>query len=140
LGVPEVALVEGRRRVEQLEQALAAAAARILLRRRLLVLDLDVETVGEPLDRTGEVELLGLAHERDHVALRAAAEAVVELLERIDGEARRPLLVEGAAAYVPRPRLPQLRAPADHRDDVDGGFDVLDGRVLDQCHYPSSAT
>ena len=105
LRVPQVPLVERCSRVEQLVQSLPTAAARILLRRRLLVLDLDVEPVREPLDRAREVQLLGLAHERDHVAFRAAAEAVVELLHRIHGEARSALLVEGAARDVARPGL-----------------------------------
>src|SRR5262249_49266178 len=133
-------LVEGRSGVEQLEQALAPAAASILLRRRLLVLDLDVEAIGEPFDCTGEVELLRLAHKRDDVALRAAAEAVVELPHGVDGEARRALLVERAPSDIARAGLSQLRAAADHGDDVGRGLDVLDGRILDAGHQPSSAT
>src|SRR5262249_35217066 len=81
---PEVALVEGRRRVEQLVEPLAAASLHVVLRRRLLVFELDVEAVREPFDRAGELELLRVADERDQVALRAAAEAVEELVGRVD--------------------------------------------------------
>src|SRR5207247_11381410 len=80
LRVPEVALVERGCRVEQLEQPFAAAASRILLRARLLVLELAVEAVSQPLDSAGEVELLRFAHERDQVALSAATEAGVALV------------------------------------------------------------
>ena len=141
LRVPEVPLVERRRCVEQLEEAFAPAAPRILLRRGLLVLDLHVEAVREPLDRAGEVQLLGLAHERDDIALRAAAEAVVELLDGVHRKARRALLVERTPPDVSRPGLAQLRAAADDRDDVGCRLHLFDRRVLDQCHrYPSSAT
>src|SRR5205823_3544552 len=74
---PEHPLVERRGLVEQRIQPLLALALRIRLRRRLLVLERHVEAVAEPLDRTDEVEPLGLAHERDRVAAHPAAEAVV---------------------------------------------------------------
>jgi hypothetical protein len=69
-----------------------------------------------------KVELLGLAHERDHVALRAAAEAVVELLDRVHRKARRALLVERASPDVSRPGLAQLRAAADDATTSDAAF------------------
>ena len=100
--IPEDALVVGGRGIEQREQPLAPLPARIRLWRDLVVLERNVEPIREPLDRADEVELLRVADERDQVALRAAAEAVVELLERVDGEARRPLLVERAPAGVTR--------------------------------------
>src|SRR6266511_2068507 len=127
LRVPEIALVERGGCVEEFEQAFAVAATGVLLRRRLLVLDLDVEAVGKPLDRAGEVKLLRVAHERDQVPLRAAAEAVVELVRRVDREARRPFLVERATAEIARPGLAQLRSRGDDRDHVGCNLDFLDG-------------
>src|SRR6185503_17892652 len=84
-GIPEVALVEARGLLEQCEQALAPAPLRVLLRRRLVVLEGHPVALGEPFDRLREVELHGLANERDQVAALAAAEAVEELLDRVDG-------------------------------------------------------
>src|SRR5262249_13885910 len=55
---PQHALVERRRLVEQREQPVAPMPLRLGLRRRLLVLELDVEAVGEPLDGAHEVETL----------------------------------------------------------------------------------
>ena len=139
LRLPEVPLVEARSSIEQGEQTLAATPARVLLRRRLLVLDPDVEAVGEPLDRTGEVELLGLADEGDQVSLGAAAEAVVELVGRVDREARRAFLVEGAAAGEAAAHLAELRPVRDHGDHVGRGLDLLDGGVLDAGHQRLAA-
>src|SRR6478672_11068449 len=62
----------------------------------LLVVQLDAELGGEPLDRLGEGEVLDLLHERDDVAALAAAEAVVAADGGTHGEARRLLVVEGA--------------------------------------------
>ena len=56
LRVPQRALVERRRLVEQLVQALAPLAAHVLAWPGLLVLDRDAEALAEPLDRAGEVE------------------------------------------------------------------------------------
>ena len=133
-GLPEVALVEARRLLEQREQPLAPLALGVLARRLVLVLQLDAEPLGEPLDRAREVEVLRLADERDRVALRAAAEAVVELVDRVHREARRPLLVEGAAGRPARAGLAQLRPPTDQLDHVDGPAHGLHGRVFDARH------
>ena len=95
-----------------------------------LALELDPAAVGERLQRTREVEPLGLHHEREDVAARAAAEAVVELLDRVDPERRRPLVVERAQPGQPsRARAPQLRAGADQLLEVDRIPDPL-ARVL----------
>src|SRR5207249_7243428 len=93
--LPEVALVIARRLLEQREEALPPAASGVLLGRRLLVLERHAVALGQPLDRLCEVELLSLAHEGDQVPALAAAEAVEELVGRIDGEAWRLLVVEG---------------------------------------------
>jgi hypothetical protein len=75
--LPEHALVERGGLLEQREQAVPAASPSVRARRSFLVLERNVEAVGEPLDRAHEVEPLGLADERDRVAADAAAEAVV---------------------------------------------------------------
>src|SRR5581483_8529112 len=139
LGVPERPLVERRRLVEERKQAVAPPPRRLLGRRALLVLERDAEPLGKPLDRAGEVEALRLAHEGDEVALRAAAEAVVELVDRVDGERRRALVVEGAAARVTRARLAQLGAPGDDLHEVGRRLHRLDRGVLDPRHQSRSA-
>ena len=82
--------------------------------------------------RLGEVEVLRLAHERDHVAALAAAEAVVELVDRVDREARRPLLVERAAARVAGAGAAERRAAGDDLDHVGRGDRLPHRRVLDR--------
>ena len=133
-GIPQVALVERRRLVEQRMQPVTPLSRCLDLRRALLVLERDPEALREPLDRADEVDALRLPHERDHVAALAAAEAVIELVHRVDGEAGRPLLVEGAATAVARTGLAQGRAPAHHLDHVGGGDDGANGVVLDPRH------
>src|SRR5215210_4497133 len=98
-----MALVKGRRLLQQLVQPLAPLTRTVGVGRRLLVLERNAEAVCEPLDRAGEVEVLRLLDERDQVAALPAAEAVEELVGGIDREARRPLLVEGAPPRPPRP-------------------------------------
>ena len=98
LAVPEQSLEVAGRLVEHRVQALAPPPLRLDARRCLLDLDRDAEPLREPLDRADEVEVLRLADERDDVAALPAAEAVVELLDRVDGERRRLLLVERTAA------------------------------------------
>src|SRR6185503_4997608 len=92
LGVPEQALVEDGRALEQLEQPLAPAALAIGLRIAVLVLELDAEPAREHLDRADEVEVVQPLHERDRIAALAAAEALERAARGRDGEARRPLL------------------------------------------------
>ena len=136
LRVPEVALVERRRGLEQLVgDARAGGAARPAA---AIVSSYSIWTLKRSASHSialGEVELLGLPDERDHVALRPAAEAVVELVHGVDREARRPLLVERAAAHVARAGLAQLSALGDDGDHVRCGLDLLDGCVLDPGHH-----
>ena len=138
-GRPEIVLVERRRADEQLEQALSPTALGVLAGRRLLVLEHDVEAVGERLDRPDEVQLLRLLDEADRVAARAAAEAVVGPLRGTDREARRPLLVKRAAPHVPGARFSELRTGRHHFDDAGRRLHGVDGRLLDSRHYGSSA-
>ena len=131
---PEHALVERRRLFEQRVEPILPPALRVGLRRRLLVLELDVEAVGEPLDRADEVEPLGLADERDRVAADPAAEAVVRAAVGRDRERRRLLLVERAETRVAPADLAQARAGLDEVDDVRRGLHGVDRRVLDPRH------
>ena len=132
--LPEVALVERGRRLEQLVEPVALAPLRVGLRRGLLVLELDVEAVGEPLDRADEVQSLELLDEADRVAADAAAEAVVRPAVRRHGEARRLLLVERTETGVAAADLAQPRALLDEHDDVGRALDRFDGGVLDPRH------
>ena len=135
LRLPEHPLEVRRRLLEQSGQPLATLACRVLARRRLLVLERDAEPLGEPLDRADEVEVLGLLDEAHDVPALAAAEAVVELADGVDREARRALLVERAAAAVSRARRTTQRGSG--RDDVDHvgrGDDRVLARVLDPRH------
>src|SRR4030095_14965626 len=81
-------------------EPLAAVPGCVGGRRRLLVLERHAKPLAQPLGGLREVKVLGLANERDEVAALAAAEAVEELVDGVDGKARRPLLVKRAAARV----------------------------------------
>ena len=79
-----------------------------------LALQRHAVALGQRLERLAEVEPLGLHHELEDVAARAAAEAVVELLDRVDPERRRALVVERAQPLQPRARrraCSSVRAP-----------------------------
>ena len=134
LRIPQRALVEGRCLLEQRAHPLAAAPLLVCVRRGVVVLDLHVEAVGEPLDRPDEVQPLGLAHERDRVAADAAAEAVVGTAVGRHGERRRALLVERAEPGVAPTDLAETRLRLDEIDDVRGRLDGLDRLVLEPSH------
>ena len=83
-------------------------------------LQLDPVALGQQLQGAFEVEALGLLHEREDVAGGLAAEAVVDLLARVDPERRRALVVERAQALVAAgPGAAQLGARGDELDHVD---------------------
>src|SRR5436309_15725187 len=126
-----MALEERRRLLEHCLQSIALLALGLELGRRLLVLHRDPEALGQPLDRIREVEVLGLAHERDDVAALAAAEAVVELVRRVHREARSALLVEGAATGIASTRPAQRSAARDDLDHVRRGDNLANRRLLD---------
>jgi hypothetical protein len=98
--LPQHPLVVDAGLLEELEQALAALAVGVGPAAGLFVVELHAETVGQRLDRLGEVEVLLLFDEREQVAALAAAEAVVELLARVDRERRRLFFVKRAAPHV----------------------------------------
>jgi hypothetical protein len=85
----------------------------------LLTRNLEAGSRGEFLDRGGEFEPLELHHETNGIAARAAAEAVVELLVRVDAEGGGFLVVEGAARGVVLTGLAQRHARIHDIDDVD---------------------
>ena len=70
---------------------------------------------GEPLHRLRKGEILGLHGEADHVAMRAAAEAMEEALVLDDVERGRLLLVEGAETRELVALADQPHPAADHR-------------------------
>jgi hypothetical protein len=84
-------------------------------RRRLHRTGLEV-LVAEQLDRVAEADALALHHPVDDGAADAAgAEAVPEVLLRADGETRRLVLVEGAAAHERIAALLELHAEGHHQ-------------------------
>ena len=66
-----------------------------------------------------------IGKEADRVAVRAAAEAVIEALVVVDGEARRLLVVERAASLPLTPGAKQL-----HRRGDDGGEDRARAKLV----------
>jgi hypothetical protein len=137
--LPEASLVVPCRLLEQREESVAAFLALLLARREFLVLELNVEAVGQPLDRADETDAFRLLDEPDGVSPRPAPEAVIRALVRTDGKARRALVVERAEARMARAGFAQPRARGDDGDDVGGPTHGLDGFVLDSCHQRGSA-
>jgi hypothetical protein len=135
VALPQQPLEVGRRLLEERVEALAVLSLRVDPRGRLLVLDPDAEALRQPFHGADEVDALRFADEGDHVTAAAAAEAVVELLERVDREARRPLLVERAAPREPLARrAPERSACGDDLDDVRRRDHVAHRVILDPRH------
>src|SRR5258706_2318202 len=81
--------------------------------------------------------------ESDGVAMRAASEAVVELLGRAHREGRRLFVVERTEPEVIHARFLQLHVARNHVDDVDAYQKILLERLGDQAekkgdvpHFP----
>ena len=72
-----------------------------------------------------KVALVHLHHELENVAARAAAEAVIDLLDRMHRERRRLFGMKGAQAGEILPVLFQAHVFADHADDVRLLFDAI---------------
>ena len=102
---------------------------------RVVVAELDAGPAGQALDRLGEVEVLDLPHEGDDVALRLAAEAVVEALLGVDRERRRLLGVERAQPDPPPAHPLQGDVLAGDLDEVGRGPHPGDVLVED-AHHP----
>ena len=95
-----------------------------------LALQLDPVALCQQLERFLEVHALGLLYEREDVARGLAAEAVVDLLGRVDAERRSSLLVERTQPLIPgRARAPKLGARGDQLDEIDGVADAIAGLV-----------
>ena len=86
--------------------------------RALFILQFDARPLREPADSGDEIEVLVFHHEGEHVAARAATEAVPDLLLRVDIEARRLFLVEWAEGAEVCPRTLEREIRADHLDNV----------------------
>ncbi len=85
----------------------------------------------------GKADVFDLADEAEDVSGNAAAEAMVELAHRVDGERGRFFLVEGAqAGEVHASAFAQTDVLLDHLDDVglllDGLCEIQHGRVCTQ--------
>ena len=90
--------------------------------------------LGQFVDRVEELEAVVIHQEADRGAVRAAAEAVIELLGRRHREDGRALVVERAARRVFLALALQRHARADHLDDVGAREQVVDEGVGDAGH------
>src|SRR5690606_9562763 len=86
------------------------------------------------LDRIEELHAVVLHQEVDRAAMRAAAEAVVELLDRRNRERGRAFVVERAARRELAALLLQRDARTDQLDDVGPREQVIDEGVGDAGH------
>ena len=134
--VLEDAFVVGAGLLEQPLDALLALDLPRLVRRQLLVLDRHAVALGEALDGLGEVAGLELHHELEDVAADPTAEAVVQLLRRLDREARRLLVVERAARHRADALLAHLAgARGDQLDEVGALAHLFDRRAVDPARH-----
>ena len=93
----------------------ACGAAAPCSGRRVVYVQLDAGLGGQLLDGADEVDVLDLLDEREHVARRVAAEALVAAGLLADVERRRLLGVERAQPDPVAPDLAQLRRTAGRR-------------------------
>ena len=96
---------------------------------------LDAGPARQFLDRVEELEAVVVHQEADRGAVRAAAEAVVELLGRGHVERRRALVVERARRAVFAALALELHARANHLDDVGACEQVVDESVGQAGHH-----
>ena len=92
--------------------------------------------VGEPLDGLGERQILGAHDEADHIAMGAAAEAVIEVLFLVDRERRRLFVVERAQPGMFAPLAGELDPPADEGCQPDPGPQFVE-KMWRKGHAPS---
>ena len=85
---------------------------------------IDVGAIGELLECLHELDAIPAHDEIDGIAAGLAAEAVEELAIRVNAEAGRLLLVEGAKAAIPAAGAFELDRLADEFDDVGGLQDL----------------
>jgi len=132
--LPKPTLIVDGRALEQVAETLAAPPLGLASGAGLFVLECDAVLVGEVFDRLGEIEPLLALHEGEQVAALAAAEAVVDLLDRVDRERRRLLFVERAAAHEVGARLLELRVVTDDLDEVGSRPYLVDALAGDARH------
>ncbi len=84
------------------------------------------DPTGQFLYRIDKAHVIVFHQEADRGAVRAAAEAVIELLGLADTEGRGLFVVERTAGHVIAPGLFQRHARIDHIDDVDAGHELID--------------
>ena len=82
-------------------------------------LELHSRAVRKPLERLREVEPMRLLDPVEDVALLAAAEAVEDLLARVDRQRGGPLVVKHATTHPLAARATQVGALGDQRVHVD---------------------
>ena len=130
--LPEVALVEGGRPLQELLPVPFRLAARLGRGVLLGVLDRDAEALGELLDRLEEAaRALLLPHPVDRVARRAAAVAVVAAEVRGEqAERGRALLVERAPPPPAPAAADEADPTADQLDEVRALADRVDRRLV----------
>src|SRR4029079_8193469 len=86
----------------------------------------EAESSGQLFDGLGERELVVFHEETQRGAVRAAAEAVIELLDRAHPERRGFLVMERAAGAIFTAGLLELDARPDELDDVRTRGEVVD--------------
>ena len=107
-----------------------------VLRGRAVVGHLQAHLRGQVLHGLHEAHARVLHEEADRIAVRAATEAVAELLARAHRERRGLFVVEGTAGDVVLPRLAQRHVPFDDIDDVHPAEQLLFEIVRDQAPLP----
>ena len=90
--------------------------------------------LGQFLDRVEELEAVVVHQEADRGAVRAAAEAVVELLGRRHRERGRTFVVERTPRRILPPLPLERHARTHHLDDIRPGEQVVDEGVGDAGH------
>ena len=112
---------------------LRCPGALALLGRAVFLRHGHAQALREVAHRLGEVEPDMLRQKAQRVALRTAAEAVIELLGRDHVEARRLLAVEGAQALEVLAGALELDVRTDDLDDVGAGEQFVDESLGDHA-------
>jgi len=124
--------------IMQFEEAGSAAAGAVRFGVEGFFLDGDVGAAGEFAYRIGEGEVLVSHHEADGAAALAAAEALVALSCRIDGEGGGLFVVERAERLEDGPGAFQREVPGDDLDDIAARQDLLDRFLRNAGHRPGN--
>ena len=136
--IEEHALVVGARLLEQSLDLLFAIEFFRLLMRQLLVLNRHAIALGQSFDGLGKFAGFELHHKFEDVATDTTAEAVVQLLCRLDREARRLLVVEWAASHRAWTDLAYLTGSRRHElDEVGALAHSLDCCPIDPSRHAS---